>query len=348
MATYSQAASQPLIIMSSSPTPVQHAPVIQMSYGAACNNTSTQSQSGMSGYTCSSSQPLIVSPVQHAPMLQTLSHGAALNSIPAVQPSLSSISDTGHTQANSGKIVGSEMYTPNVLSKASNQLGANVSQSLKQKIASGEYIDLALLLSNSSSTSSNENQKVAFVQGELVIQPKQSHKKITTVELWTDAFIIYMSIFCSAHPGKVNEFLKYMHLIRLGANRSPFGWQSYDEQFRLRASQNPLISWAEIDSELWLIYMYGSVGIPPTPVNNNNNSKVYKCYAYNFDGQCSRFNCPYSHCCVKCFGQHPVKSCFRQQGNRAVNPTAQRFIRPPIGSNGRGFIGSPRLRPRFN
>lgn len=229
--------SQPLIIMSSSPTPVQHAPVIQMSYGAACNNTSsTQSQSGMSGYTCSSSQPLIVSPVQHAPMLQTLSHGAALNSTPAVQPSLSSISDTGHTQANSGKIVRSEMYTPNVLPKASDQFGANVSQSLKQKIASGEYIDLALLLSNSNSTSSNENQKVAFVQGELVIQSKQSHKKITTVELWTNAFIIYMCIFCSAHPGKVNEFLKYMHLIRLGAKRYPFGWQSYDEQFRLRAS----------------------------------------------------------------------------------------------------------------
>ena len=94
--------------------------------------------------------------------------------------------------------------------------------------------------------------------------------------------------------------------------------------------------------------MYGSVGIPPTPVINNNNSKVNKRYAYYFDGQCSRFNCPYSHCCVKCFGQHPVKSCFRQQENRAVNPTAQRFIRPPIRLNGRGFIGRPRLRPRFN
>ena len=86
-----------------------------------------------------------------------------------------------------------------------------------------------------------------------------------------------------------------MHTIRLGANRCPTGWKTYDEQIRLRMANNPTNSWANIDSELWLINMH-------TGANNSNSpsgSGIYKCYDYNYTGSCVKTACPYSHSCLR-------------------------------------------------
>lgn len=40
-------------------------------------------------------------------------------------------------------------------------------------------------------------------------------------------FLIYTSIYCSAHPASYPDMLKYIHTIRLGAKRS-LGWKQYD------------------------------------------------------------------------------------------------------------------------
>lgn len=79
-------------------------------------------------------------------------------------------------------------------------------------------------------------------------------------------FVNITSIYCSAHPSSYPDRLKYIHTIRLGAKRSQ-GWKQYDEQFRLRKSQDPASSWAMIDKELWLIYLYSP------PVNSNFSSE---------------------------------------------------------------------------
>ena len=104
-------------------------------------------------------------------------------------------------------------------------------------------------------------KKIAFISGELIVQQKQNAPKITSIETWTDALIIFMNIYCSVHTEICAQLLKYLHTIRLGAKRSAFGWKSYDEQFRFRLSLDPMASWATIDSELWLIYMYGHISL---------------------------------------------------------------------------------------
>jgi hypothetical protein len=147
--------------------------------------------------------------------------------------SLSTVGDVAHDN-NTGKI-----SYPVGINKASDDLAKNVSQNLKQKIVAGEFIDLALLLTNSSASDLNNSKKMSFIQGELVIQPKQTQHKFTTIETWTDSFIIYMSMYCSVHIGKFPEILKYLHVIKLRAKMSSFGWKSYDEQFRLGLSHNP-------------------------------------------------------------------------------------------------------------
>jgi hypothetical protein len=135
------------------------------------------------------------------------------------------------------------------------------------------------------------------VQGQLVIQQKQQ-PKITNIELWRDAFLICFSIYCSEHVQKVQGLLKYMNTVRLGANRcgtNNFGWKQYNEQFRLKMAENSNANWADVDVELWLLY------INPHNVDQSFTSNmIYKCYAFNYNGVCNEQNCTYSHCCIRC------------------------------------------------
>lgn len=188
---------------------------------------------------------------------------------------------------------------------------------LKTRFLLGEYIDLAVLLNNSNSNNTHDNQKITFINGELIVQQKQNAPKITSTETWTDAFIIYINIYCSVHTEKFAQLLKYLHTIRFGAKRS-----AYDEQSRLRLSLDPMASWATIDSEQWLIFMYGHMGNQP-----NVMDKVLRCYSFYYNGQCLRQGCQYSPSCMMCFGQHPVKNYPRQNG-RFIPSYGQRQVRP--------------------
>ena len=173
---------------------------------------------------------------------------------------------------------------------------------LKQKIIAGEYIDLALLLINSQASLSDKHT-VIVSHGELLIEPKQQHKKIVNIETWTDAFLIFTSIYCTAHPLKFQDLLKYIHCIRLGSKRCSGGWKAYDEQCRLRMAQDPNSSSAI--QVMVNIYMQN----PPSAYGNNfstNQNRTYKCYKFNYIGNCTNHASAFSHSCLRCFGQHPL------------------------------------------
>ena len=96
---------------------------------------------------------------------------------------------------------------------------------LKQKIIASEYIDLALLLINSQASLSDKHT-VIDSHGKLLIEPKQQHRQIVNIETWTDAFLIFTSIYCTAHLLKFQDLLKYIHCIRLGSKRCSGGWKA--------------------------------------------------------------------------------------------------------------------------
>jgi hypothetical protein len=147
-----------------------------------------------------------------------------------------------------------QMHTPHQIVGIASDITVNVTQNIKQQIKKGEYVDLASLLTNNQHHDSK--QKLIFQQGELILQPDQNYKKIFSIDTWTTAFIIFTSIYCSAHPEKFQDLLKYMSMVRLGASRcANLGWKMYDEQFRLCTAQDPASSWSLVDYELWLIYM---------------------------------------------------------------------------------------------
>lgn len=51
-----------------------------------------------------------------------------------------------------------------------------------------------------------------------------------TIDKWTDAFMIFMSVMLEKFRTRAQEMLKYMRDIRLAAARSQ-GWFKYDEHF---------------------------------------------------------------------------------------------------------------------
>ena len=61
-----------------------------------------------------------------------------------------------------------------------------------------------------------------------------------SIEKWTDAFLIFSSIYLKAHPDKASELLHYAYTIReCAVHKGGTAWRTYDEQVRLRQAQTP-------------------------------------------------------------------------------------------------------------
>ncbi|CAC5406824.1 unnamed protein product [Mytilus coruscus] len=101
--------------------------------------------------------------------------------------------------------------------KASDELGMYISIANKEKIANGEFIDLACLLQNTNIQNNSIKQTICFVPGELVLQQKQQQQKITNIDQWTELFLVFISVYCLACPEKFQELLKYTNNIRIAA-----------------------------------------------------------------------------------------------------------------------------------
>ncbi|XP_063410323.1 uncharacterized protein LOC134693430 [Mytilus trossulus] len=199
----------------------------------------------------------------------------------------------------------------------------NVSQSIRENIQKSEFIDLGILLINNTQQAT---QKLVFRGGEFIVQTENMQNKIGSIDQWISAFIIFVSVYCTVHSGRLQDLLKYMSVVRLGSKRNPnnLGWKLYDEQFRLRKTLDPASSWAIVDPELWLLYMADSIGTQNLEVvssgyntfsANRNVNKTSKCYAFNYNGECFNSFCQYSHACIQCHGVHSVINCQFTQNN---------------------------------
>lgn len=51
----------------------------------------------------------------------------------------------------------------------------------------------------------------------MIIAQPETQNKITTIERWTDVFLIFLSIYTNAHSQKTQQIVKYLHDVRLGA-----------------------------------------------------------------------------------------------------------------------------------
>ena len=106
-------------------------------------------------------------------------------------------------------------------------LGLVVQQSTKDNIAQGQYVDMSLLLPGTIDLPQG-NKFGLSADGQFMITPAAGWK-ITTIEEWSDAFLVYSSWYLATHPSETPAIMKYLSTIRLAAKcHLGLGWQSYD------------------------------------------------------------------------------------------------------------------------
>lgn len=215
-------------------------------------------------------------------------------------------------------------------------LSVHIPKPIIDKIWSNQYININLLLKGSvelHELCSGGTLKVSD-SGILEKHPKFSKEKVPNLDKWTDAFVIFMSIYLKKNPQKVQELLQYMTVIRDAARKhGGLLWREYDEQFRVRQAAYAS-SWAQINSDLWLKIFSGSnqtLNNSQLELSSNQNSysnqstsqyrkSVRTCHGFN-QGYCSWVPCKFEHTCSSCGkSSHGAWSCRQQSTASATVP----------------------------
>ena len=200
----------------------------------------------------------------------------------------------------------------NQIRLGSDEVSAHVPEILAEKICSHQYINLALLLNGNIELDQICTSNVLHVndKGQIESRAKSVNERIMSIEKWTDAFLIFMSVYIRRHPGKIQDLLQYVAIIREAANRSPpsMAWRTYDEQFRLRQATNPQ-PWGKINADLWLRIM----SMPSIQSNYCPSPAPSRGTCLDFNNSfCNWQNCKYIHACSFCgMSNHGRKTCFK-------------------------------------
>ena len=177
-------------------------------------------------------------------------------------------------------------------------LAVHLPKQIQEKILNHQYINLALLLKGSIELSEICSGGTLHIneKGCIESRPKKSKQTICNIDEWTDAFIIFSSVYLQKFTEKNIEILKYMSIIREAATRYPLSaWISYDQQFRFRqANENTRQAWGSLNGELWLKVMSNpsqsntfSSTLKRTPGESaTNSSHSHTCNAFN-EGNCT-------------------------------------------------------------
>lgn len=192
---------------------------------------------------------------------------------------------------------------PEMVRCGDDAVALHVPEAIKKKIRRHEFVNLAVLLKGGVELAELFGSNLLSIneKGQLETRPKTVSDKIVSVEKWTDAFLIFSSIYLLEYPSKTQELLKYMSIIREAATRSPwFQCRLYDEQFRLRQALR-VESWGEINSDLWLrcFSSRAPFTVQPSSPQSTVSQRTPTCLDFN-KGSCKWSVCRYLHVCAIC------------------------------------------------
>ncbi|CAG2205846.1 unnamed protein product [Mytilus edulis] len=142
-------------------------------------------------------------------------------------------------------------FTPSQESSVHDTVGEHVSFKIKEKIWEGKFIELHSLLRTQKEMEEVDEGDLKLKRGKICIE-KRSSGVYLSINEWTSAFMIFMSVYIENYCTRQQELLKYMRDIRLAATRSE-NWATYDEQFRLKVEKNPNLSWGNIHDDFLFV-----------------------------------------------------------------------------------------------
>ena len=109
-------------------------------------------------------------------------------------------------------------------------LSHRVSDKVKKQIWGNEYVDFAVIFSNSSTSDDQYTFKVLNGRGEqptLSLEQNVKKQPIHTIDHWTAAFQAFLVVYCERFPSETAQLMKYGATVRdlaePGAN-----WKFYD------------------------------------------------------------------------------------------------------------------------
>ena len=202
-------------------------------------------------------------------------------------------------------------------------------------IESGEFFELAKLLPknlNKSNVGSDYPDNVGFTisSAGISLTPRKP-QVLTNIEEWTTAFNTYLLIVVQKFPNRATELLQYMETICYAAKtHGGLGWCIYNHKFRHKAASCRTLSWANIDTQLWLRIFTASATqlhedyslFSNGPSNRAGATRDGVCHSYNRGRPCPfRPNCPYVHQCNRfgCGRKHPGYQCPQAREEPARN-----------------------------
>ena len=216
-------------------------------------------------------------------------------------------------------------------------LAAHIPEPLLRKILANQYINIAALLKGGIELDAMyDSAGVLRVNemGGLEAKAKPCTDVMPSIEKWTDAFIIFMSVYILKYPTRTQELLKYMSVIREAAATHPTGaWRMYDEQFRLKQSIR-LRPWDKLDADLWIKIMSKQQAGFRKPVAQT--AGPLKCRDFN-GGICKWNPCKFAHVCMLCSsGGHGKWACPNQ--GTGAGQSQQTMGGPPRGASQGAFM----------
>ena len=222
-------------------------------------------------------------------------------------------------------------------------LDTRISDKVRDKIWSKQYVDLNTLVD----THTDDSQTLHIVSGvgePLRLAPHKPDNKINSLGKWTDAFLVYVTVYARKYPHEVSKLTAYIQLIkRLALKGGDFLF--YDREFRY-LRQNGHSGW-DVHLDLWLEardFRGNATNFShnkPTgnQYNKSNNNNTYRnnkgpfrgqprndnksphpmgyCFRYHSTGRCNNFAaCAFKHICYHpgCGAKHPISNCPKRGG----------------------------------
>jgi len=148
----------------------------------------------------------------------------------------------------------------------------------------------------------------------VLICRQQPSFQVRTLDLWLQAFHVFVAVYCSRHPGQAANLMKYASTIQKLAQQAGVGAAlSYDKSFRQWKEDDPSqLPWEQLNVELFnqalAMGLTQKAQVPPSPARAFQSSRSC-CFRFNNTGTCTRRPCPYDHKCLQCGGPHSRKTC---------------------------------------
>ena len=188
---------------------------------------------------------------------------------------------------------------------------APVPHKLVGKIANGQFVDLADLLSANLRLPEQEPQ--TYLDGKLIVSSfKRRLVEVKDILTSTEAFTIYQMVLCAVYPQRWLDLTKYELLIIQTARQYPGqAWLEYDLAFRKDAAATGLADWSKMNSDLYNFHLRSPVPLttgqllqPSTsPSSASSSGQVSSssapfCHSWN-QGRCAWpfGKCRYQHVC---------------------------------------------------